>query len=172
MGAFQTRLFGHARHAAVLLCEVEFEVAFLEGVARLHVEGATNFDVYVDLNRRRVVHIGPGITFSGPDGQFCSGNFDWRTDGAVTEVGWVADLVKQGILPGKLLCPSNPAQLSETYDDLLNLSAPSEFDLRYDSTPPAVTNLDADGGDESVRLRWAVAVLYLLAGGIDDEAAA
>lgn len=42
-------------------------VAYLEGVARLHIEGATNFDVYVDLNRRRVVHIGPGITLPGPD---------------------------------------------------------------------------------------------------------
>ena len=26
-------------------------------------------------------------------GAYCSGNFDWLRDGAVTEVGWVADLV-------------------------------------------------------------------------------
>jgi hypothetical protein len=43
--------------------------AYLEGIAHLRVEGATNFDVYVDLNRRRVVHIGPGITLLGPDGR-------------------------------------------------------------------------------------------------------
>ena len=54
-------------------------------------------------------------------GKFCSGAFSWRNDGAVTEIGWVADSVKQGILPGQLLCPSSPRHLSETYDDLMNL---------------------------------------------------
>jgi prepilin-type N-terminal cleavage/methylation domain-containing protein len=48
---------------------------------------------------------------------FCSGAFSWRRDGAVTEVGWVADLVHEGIPVGKMLCPSNPAQISETYND-------------------------------------------------------
>jgi hypothetical protein len=46
--------------------------------------------------------------------------------------------------------------IGRCWDRAGNLSAPSEFDLRYDSTPPAVTNLDAAGRDESVRLRWAV----------------
>ena len=41
-------------------------------------------------------------------------------------------------------------------DSAGNVSAPSAFGLRYDATPPAVTDLDADGGDELVRLRWAV----------------
>ena len=27
-------------------------------------------------------------------GKLCSGNFDWKNDGAVTDVGWVADLVE------------------------------------------------------------------------------
>jgi len=53
-------------------------------------------------------------------GSFCSGAFDWQNDGAVTNVGWVADLVGQGIPAGKMLCPSNPAQISATYNDLLN----------------------------------------------------
>lgn len=43
--------------------------AYLEGVARLRMQGATSLHVYVDLNRRRVVHIGPGITLPGPDGR-------------------------------------------------------------------------------------------------------
>jgi prepilin-type N-terminal cleavage/methylation domain-containing protein/prepilin-type processing-associated H-X9-DG protein len=52
-------------------------------------------------------------------GTFCSGAFDWTNDGAVTEVGWVADLVNSGIPTGKMLCPSSPAQISATYNDLL-----------------------------------------------------
>src|SRR5687768_10656120 len=41
------------------------------------------------------------------NGQMCSGAFDWLRDGAVTEKGWVADLVNAGIPVGKMLCPSN-----------------------------------------------------------------
>lgn len=52
-------------------------------------------------------------------GAFCSGAFDWRHDGAVTEVGWVADLVSQGNLVGESLCTENPAKLAKTYHDLL-----------------------------------------------------
>jgi prepilin-type N-terminal cleavage/methylation domain-containing protein/prepilin-type processing-associated H-X9-DG protein len=54
-------------------------------------------------------------------GAYCSGAFDWRRDGCVTEIGWVADLVNNGVPAGKLLCPSNPAQISETYNDLLGM---------------------------------------------------
>lgn len=55
-------------------------------------------------------------------GAFCSGAFDWRHDGSVTDAGWVADLVNTGIPVGKMLCPSNTAQISETYNDLLGMS--------------------------------------------------
>lgn len=51
---------------------------------------------------------------------FCSGAFDWKYDGPVTEVGWVADLRKLNVATGLMLCPSNPAQLSSTFEDLLN----------------------------------------------------
>ena len=51
--------------------------------------------------------------------RFCSGAFSWRWDGAVTEQGWVADLVNQGTDVGAMLCPANPHKLSETYHDLL-----------------------------------------------------
>ena len=52
---------------------------------------------------------------------FCTGAFDWRQDGCVTAVGWVADLVKQGTPVGEMLCPSNPARICGTFNDLLDL---------------------------------------------------
>lgn len=51
----------------------------------------------------------------------CSGAFDWKRDGAVTEVGWVADQVNRGMIVGQMLCPSSPYKLSEKYNDLLGL---------------------------------------------------
>lgn len=51
---------------------------------------------------------------------FCTGAFNWKEDGSVTDTGWVADLIKLEIPVGDLLCPANPARLSETYDHLLN----------------------------------------------------
>jgi prepilin-type N-terminal cleavage/methylation domain-containing protein/prepilin-type processing-associated H-X9-DG protein len=64
---------------------------------------------------------------AGRVGGYCSGAFDWNQDGCVTEVGWVADLVRVGIPVGEMLCPSNPFQISETYNDLLTLDT-SAFD--------------------------------------------
>ena len=58
-------------------------------------------------------------------GQLCSGAFDWLRDGAVTDVGWVADLVNTGMPVGKQLCPSNDARGSQTLADLLNVDASS-----------------------------------------------
>ncbi len=52
---------------------------------------------------------------------FCSGAFDWVRDGAITEVGWVADAVKQNYTPGKQLCASNPGKAADTIEDLLSL---------------------------------------------------
>ncbi len=70
-------------------------------------------------------------------GYFCTGALDWQRDGAVTEVGWVADLVQLSIPVGKMLCPSNPAQVSETFNDLLSLDA-THLDRCVDrlGTPP------------------------------------
>lgn len=56
-------------------------------------------------------------------GALCSGAFDWRNDGCVTEKGWVADLVAQGTPVGQMLCRSNPAQISETFNDLASMDA-------------------------------------------------
>lgn len=57
------------------------------------------------------------------DSAFCSGNFDWANDGAVTEIGWVADAMAGGIIPGKLTCPSNEGQASESFEFLLTANA-------------------------------------------------
>ncbi len=58
-------------------------------------------------------------------GLLCTGAFDWQRDGSVTSIGWVADLVRSGTPVGQMLCPSNEALLSETYNDLLNLDVSS-----------------------------------------------
>jgi prepilin-type N-terminal cleavage/methylation domain-containing protein/prepilin-type processing-associated H-X9-DG protein len=55
--------------------------------------------------------------------KFCSGAFDWQRDGAVTEIGWVADMVNMEVIAGELLCPASPAQLSVTYKDLVEMNA-------------------------------------------------
>jgi len=55
-------------------------------------------------------------------GTYCTGAFDWRRDGCVTEVGWVADLVQSGTPVGKMLCPSNPARIALTFNDLLSMA--------------------------------------------------
>lgn len=59
------------------------------------------------------------------DGRLCSGNFDWQRDGAVTEVGWVADVVNQGYVASEMTCPSNEAGLSIAWDGLINLDPTS-----------------------------------------------
>lgn len=71
-------------------------------------------------NNLRQFGVGLSVKATGPGGLFCSGNFDWQMDGAVDTVGWVADLVKSGYLPSTMRCPSNPAQLSVTFNQLLN----------------------------------------------------
>jgi prepilin-type processing-associated H-X9-DG protein len=58
-------------------------------------------------------------------GTYCSGAFDWAKDGCVTEIGWVADAVDAAIPAGKMLCPSNPAKLAATYNELINMDTSS-----------------------------------------------
>jgi prepilin-type N-terminal cleavage/methylation domain-containing protein/prepilin-type processing-associated H-X9-DG protein len=68
--------------------------------------------------------IGTGLldhALRSPKSAFCTGAFDWERDGAVTEVGWVADLVRAKIPVGQMLCPENPSRAAETYRDLLTL---------------------------------------------------
>ncbi len=58
-------------------------------------------------------------------GQLATGAMDWLRDGAVTEVGWVADLVNSETPVGQMLCPTNPYQITEAYNQLLSLDAGS-----------------------------------------------
>lgn len=70
-----------------------------------------------------------GIGFAGyattNGGRLCSGNFDWAEDGAITDVGWVADLVNEGINVGEMRCPSNFTQVSRTIEQALSLDVSS-----------------------------------------------
>ena len=82
-------------------------------------------------------------SYADSKGAYCSGAFDWKRDGAVTEVGWVADVVNNGILAGKMLCPSNADYINCTYDTLLNETDVSTFScLSKKSGSPAGTNPD------------------------------
>lgn len=61
-----------------------------------------------------------GLADKNKDGKFTSGAFDASRDGCPDTVGWVADLVNAKVCkPIELLCPSNPAQGSEKYKDIL-----------------------------------------------------
>lgn len=90
-------------------------------------------------NNLRQFGLGMQVHSDRKAGSFCSGGFDWTRDGAVTEIGWVADLIQQGVPVGKMLCPSNPAQISETFTDLL--SAPPTPDTCVDKVGSPPTTL-------------------------------
>ena len=69
-----------------------------------------------------------GITLgavANQNGSYCTGAFDWKRDGAVTEFGWVADLVGYGTVVGEMLCPSSPNRIHEAYGDLLDGTFPA-----------------------------------------------
>src|SRR5688500_15716176 len=72
-------------------------------------------DIGVGLQARATRH----------NGQLCTGAFDWLRDGAVTDYGWVADLVNTGVPVGKMICPSSEARGSQTLADLLAVDASS-----------------------------------------------
>ena len=74
-------------------------------------------------------------------GKLCSGNFDWKNDGAVTDVGWVADLVESGILPGTLMCPTNEARTSVTIEEVLTRSSPFTVSCGIDPAGEAAQSL-------------------------------
>lgn len=73
-------------------------------------------------NNLRQIGVGLQAHADRMNGPFCTGAFDWSRDGAVTEVGWVADMVNTKIPVGDMLCPSNPAEMSETIHQLLTLT--------------------------------------------------
>jgi prepilin-type N-terminal cleavage/methylation domain-containing protein/prepilin-type processing-associated H-X9-DG protein len=76
---------------------------------------------------------------------FCSGAFDWKRDGVVTEVGWVSDLVNRKVPVGEMLCSANPASISETYQDLLSLDPKALPPASCVDTLGSPTRMDIDG---------------------------
>jgi prepilin-type processing-associated H-X9-DG protein/prepilin-type N-terminal cleavage/methylation domain-containing protein len=72
-------------------------------------------------NNLRQIGVGLHAFAEKHNERFCSGAFSWEKDGAVTEIGWVADMVNQNVLLGEMLCVSNNAKLSETYHDLMEM---------------------------------------------------
>ncbi len=79
------------------------------------------------------------------DGAYCSGNFDWDRDGAVTEIGWVADLVNTGFIVGKMNCPSSSAQLSESYEFLYGANTSTFLSDTCVNRPGSVAKQLPDG---------------------------
>ena len=67
-------------------------------------------------------NFGVGLTkhsIDNPSGTFCSGAFDLEKDGVPTEIGWVADLVKRGMIPSEMRCPSNSVLTSAAVEQML-----------------------------------------------------
>jgi prepilin-type N-terminal cleavage/methylation domain-containing protein/prepilin-type processing-associated H-X9-DG protein len=87
-------------------------------------------------NNLRQFGLGFQSLASQKNGALCSGAFDWKYDGCVTHYGWVADLVGSGTMVGEMLCPSNPAQLSATYLDLLQWTPPADDCADYKGPGP------------------------------------
>jgi prepilin-type N-terminal cleavage/methylation domain-containing protein/prepilin-type processing-associated H-X9-DG protein len=53
-----------------------------------------------------------------------SGGWDGKRDGCLDSYGWVADMVNAGAgKPAEMLCPSNPNQASEKFNDYLGVSS-------------------------------------------------
>lgn len=70
-----------------------------------------------------------------PQERFTSGAFDGSRDGCIDTIGWVADMVNGGMgQPGKMLCPSNPAKLSEKINDYLGTVTINPAEATSDTT--------------------------------------
>jgi prepilin-type N-terminal cleavage/methylation domain-containing protein len=87
-------------------------------------------------NNLRQIGIGMHVFADTHNGLLCTGASDWRRDGCFTQYGWIADLVQQGVLPGKLLCPSNPNKATEKLNDLLGGSTVSTVSCNIDLDGP------------------------------------
>jgi len=101
----------------VTMSIIAFLIAILLPVLQRVRESARDTNCKSNLRQ-----IGLGLTqYSTRMGSYCSGAWDWRRDGAVHEVGWVADLVNQGNPVGEMLCPSSPNRLSQVFHQLLTM---------------------------------------------------
>ncbi len=64
-------------------------------------------------NNLRQIGIGLHTVADRLKGKMCTGAADQQRDGCYTEVGWIADLVRGGVIVNNLRCPSNASQASE-----------------------------------------------------------
>ncbi len=101
--------------------------------------------------RSNLRQLGIGLMqYADSHNTLCSGAFDWKYDGCVTETGWVADLVHFGTPVGKMLCPSNPSQLNEQYFQLLGFDP--NANTCADSLGPLNRYVDGQRVDSICRL--------------------
>src|SRR5262245_58047282 len=103
----------------VVIAIIGILVALLLPALALAGEAARNAPCKNNVRQYRIAR----QTFADkdPDGRYCSGASDYRRDGCMDSVGWVADIVNQG--GGKvstMLCPTNPLLGSEKLNDLLS----------------------------------------------------
>jgi len=87
-------------------------------------------------NNLRQIGIGLHVFADSHNGLMCTGAADWRRDGCFTQYGWIADLVQQGVIPGKMLCASNPNKAIEKLNDLLGGSTVSSPSCNIDLDGP------------------------------------
>ena len=84
--------------------------------------------------------LGMGLhLYSQSSGRVCSGAFDHSRDGDVRQVGWVADLLNNGLAnPGDMLCPASPCPMPEKWNDIYEFSGVSTTAGDGTLVPPAV----------------------------------
>lgn len=106
----------------IVIAIIGLLVAILTPAIHLARQRARNLQCQSNLKQ---CAIGLLAKASDPRGAYCTGAWNWKEDGAVTEYGWVADLVNLEVPVGEMLCPQNQAQMTETYHQLLTLNASS-----------------------------------------------
>jgi prepilin-type N-terminal cleavage/methylation domain-containing protein/prepilin-type processing-associated H-X9-DG protein len=138
-----SRCFGSlARSLGFTLVELLTVVAIIGILAAISVPAvfSARESARASYCQNNLRQLGIGLTsYSSRKNAFCSGAFNWMYDGAVTDVGWVADQVAQGTQVGLLLCPSNTLKISETYNDLLTATSAqlNLCNVNYPGNPPA-----------------------------------
>lgn len=105
-----------------------------------------------------------------PKEAYTSGAFDGWRDGSIDTYGWVADMVNAGLgEPGKMLCSSNPAKLSEKINDYLATPSGAAGEKcptasRISTGAGALAALDLNGSGVSAASNTAVVDHFLKKG--------
>jgi prepilin-type N-terminal cleavage/methylation domain-containing protein/prepilin-type processing-associated H-X9-DG protein len=95
---------------------------------------------------------------ASPTGQLLTGAFDHTRDGSVENFSWVGDAVKQGILPGNLLCPSSEVWGSEKLNDLIGAgtagNSPRTPEDQKAGSWTTLVGIDDSGTANQLRANW------------------